>query len=921
MQRLVYFFGGHEAEGGAAMRDTLGGKGANLAEMSRIGLPIPAGFTITTEVCAYFTSHGGQYPHGLDAAVLSNLRRVEQVMGKGFGDPDNPLLVSVRSGARVSMPGMMDTVLNIGLNDRTVEGLAKGGNDRFAYDCYRRLVQMYGDVVLGLKPEDDTAPDPFETIISARKKEKGVARDTELDVEDLKYLVGEFKEIIKTKKNVIFPEDPYDQLWGAINAVFKSWNNRRAIEYRRINDIPSEWGTAVNVQSMVFGNLGWESGTGVAFTRNPATGENTFYGEYLLNAQGEDVVAGIRTPQPINEAQKGDSKLTSLEAEMPDVYKQLLDVREKLEMHFKDMQDIEFTIENGHLWVLQTRSGKRTGLAALTIAFDMFRQGLIDRENVLLRIDPEQLNHILRPVFDAKGKEKARAEGRIIAVGLNAGPGAASGKVVFSANRVKDLVGETGEPVILVREETSPEDVGGMSIAQGILTARGGMTSHAALVARQLGKVCVVGCESLEISYETKQMTVGKHVVKEGDFISIDGTTGEVILGRVDTVRSEIERVLIEKSLDPKESQIFPLYKTVMDWSDQCRRLKVRANADQPDQAKTALAFGAQGIGLCRTEHMFFGEDRINKVRQMILAETPAEKRAALAKIEPLQTQDFKEILKVMEGKPVTIRLLDPPLHEFLPKGDAEAEAVAKEIGVAKEEVMAKAAALEEFNPMLGNRGCRLGITHPEIYDMQVKAIIEAASQLKIEGIEVLPEIMIPLVGDARELSYIRERANEVASQVMFNRKVHVDYLIGTMIEIPRACVTADDVAKVAEFFSFGTNDLTQMTYGLSRDDAGPVIRKYLEVGIVRKDPFGSLDRNGVGGLMEIAVRKAREVRPGIKLGICGEHGGEPSSIIFCDDIGLDYVSCSPYRIPVARLAAARAMLLKAGTHVGSQAG
>ncbi len=914
MQRLVYFFGAHEADGSAAMREILGGKGANLAEMSRIGLPIPAGFTITTEVCAYFTSHGGQYPHGLQAAVLSNLRKAEQVMGKGFGDSENPLLVSVRSGARVSMPGMMDSVLNIGLNDQTVKGLAKGGNDRFAYDCYRRLVQMYGDVVLGLKPEDDTAPDPFETIIGAKKREKGVSKDTELDVEDLKDLVTKFKELIQREKNIIFPEDPYDQLWGAVDAVFKSWNNRRAIEYRRMNDIPHEWGTAVNVQSMVFGNLGWESGTGVAFTRNPATGEDIFYGEYLLNAQGEDVVAGIRTPQPINQAQKGDSNLKSLEEEMPDVYKQLLDVRQNLEMHFKDMQDIEFTIENGHLWVLQTRAGKRTGLAALKIAFDMFHQGLVDRETVLLRIDPEQLNHILRPVFDTKGKDKAKTENRVVAVGLNAGPGAASGKVVFSAARVKDYV-QSGEPVILVREETSPEDVGGMSLAEGILTARGGMTSHAALVARQLGKVCVVGCEVLEISYEKKQMVVGKHVIKEGDFISVDGTTGEVILGKVDTVKSEIERVVIEKSLKPEESLIYPLYKMVMDWSDQCRRLKVRANADQPDQARTALAFGAQGIGLCRTEHMFFGEDRINKVRQMILAETPAEKRAALAKIEPLQREDFKEIFRVMAGKPVTIRLLDPPLHEFLPKGDEEAEAVAREIGVSKEEVFAKAAALEEMNPMLGNRGCRLGITHPEIYDMQVNAIVQAASELKIEGVEVLPEIMIPLVGDARELSYIRERANEVASHVMYEKKVHIDYLIGTMIEIPRACVTADEVAKVAEFFSFGTNDLTQMTYGLSRDDAGPVIRKYIDLGIVRKDPFASLDQTGVGRLMAIAVKKAREIRPGIKLGICGEHGGEPSSIIFCDDIELDYVSCSPYRIPVARLAAARAMLLKAGTH------
>jgi pyruvate,orthophosphate dikinase len=915
MQKLVYFFGGKKTDGGAAMRDLLGGKGANLAEMSRVGLPIPAGFTITTEVCAYFTAHSGQYPEGLREAVLSNLREVEKVMGKGFGNGENPLLVSVRSGARVSMPGMMDTVLNIGLNDETVKGLAAGGNERFAFDCYRRLVQMYGDVVLGLKPEDDTAPDPFETIINARKKQKGAAKDTELDVEDLKFLVAEFKELIRTKKNVVFPEDPYDQLWGAIDAVFKSWNNRRAIEYRRMNDIPGEWGTAVNVQSMVFGNLNWESGTGVAFTRNPADGDNTFYGEYLLNAQGEDVVAGIRTPQPINKSQKGDSGLTSLEEEMPDVYLQLLDVRSRLENHFKEMQDLEFTIEKGHLWVLQTRAGKRTGLAALRIAFEMFHEGLIDRETVLLRIEPEQLNHILRPVFDEKGKKKAKKENRIIAVGLNAGPGAATGKVVFSANRVKEYVTEKGEPVILVREETSPEDVGGMSLAQGILTARGGMTSHAALVARQLGKVCIVGCEALQISYEKNEMMVGEHIIHEGDFISIDGSTGEVILGRVNTVRSEVERVLVEKSLAPEDSKIYHLYKMVMDWSDEFRRLGVRANADQPDQAAIAIAFGAEGIGLCRTEHMFFGEDRINKVRQMILAKTAEEKQAALAKIEPLQRNDFKEILKVMAGKPVTIRLLDPPLHEFLPAGRSEAEAVAGEIGVSIEEVMIKAAALEEFNPMLGNRGCRIGITHPEIYDMQVKAIIEAAAELKIEGVQVTPEIMIPLVGEARELSFIRERANQVASRVMHDKKVRVDYLVGTMIEIPRACVTADEVAEVAEFFSFGTNDLTQMTYGLSRDDAGPVIRKYLEIGIMHKDPFAAIDQSGVGKLMEIGVTKAREVRPGIKLGICGEHGGEPSSVVFCDGIGLDYVSCSPYRIPVARLAAARATLLKEVVH------
>ncbi|HVP57527.1 MAG TPA: pyruvate, phosphate dikinase, partial [bacterium] len=903
MRKLTYFFGAGRADGDASMKDLLGGKGANLAEMSRIGLPIPAGFTITTEVCTYFTSHGGKYPQNLEPAVLASLKQVEHAMGKAFGGAENPLLVSVRSGARASMPGMMDTVLNIGLNDLTVKGLAEGGNERFAYDCYRRLVQMYGDVVLGLKPEDDTSPDPFETIINERKAARGITKDTELEVEDLKHLVAAFKQLIKRTKGVDFPEDPYAQLWGAIDAVFKSWNNRRAIEYRRINSIPDDWGTAVNVQAMVFGNIGWDSGTGVAFTRNPATGENVFYGEYLLNAQGEDVVAGIRTPQPINEAQRGESGLKSLEAEMPGVYKQLLEVRVSLEAHFKDMQDLEFTIERGRLWVLQTRSGKRTGLAALEIAFDMHAQGLINREMTLMRIEPEQLNHILRPVFDAREKEKARAEKRVVARGLNAGPGAASGKVVFSSARVRDFVQIQKVPVVLVREETSPEDVGGMNLAQGVLTARGGMTSHAALVARQLGKVCVVGCEALSIDYDKREMTVAKHVVKEGDDISIDGSTGEVIIGKVPTIKSEIERVLIAKSLAPESSRIYNLYKTVMDWSDEYRRLKVRANADQPDQAAIAVAFGCEGIGLCRTEHMFFAEDRINKVRQMIMASTAAQKRDALAKIQPLQQADFKQIFRVMVGKPVTIRLLDPPLHEFLPKTDDEAEAAAREIGVSKQEIMEKSAALSEFNPMLGNRGCRLGITYPEIYDMQVKAIAEAACDLATEGIEVVPEIMVPLVGDARELSFIRERAERVVTDVMKARGVSLDYMIGTMIEIPRACVTAHEVAKVAEFFSFGTNDLTQMTYGLSRDDAGKVIRKYIDVGIMKRDVFESIDTAGVGGLMRIAVEKAKATRQGIKLGICGEHGGEPSSIDFCEAIGLDYVSCSPFRVPVARLA------------------
>ncbi len=919
--KLTYIFGGGGADGDAAMRELLGGKGANLAEMSRIGLPVPAGFTIPTTVCAHFSASGGTYPDGFEDQVKSSLKRVEEIMGKRFGGSENPLLLSVRSGARVSMPGMMDTVLNIGLNDDTVEAMAARGNERFAYDCYRRLVQMYGDVVLGLRPEDDTSEDPFERLISERKRMKGLKQDTELEVEDLKALVADFKDLIKTEKGVEFPDDPFAQLWGAIEAVFKSWDNARAIEYRRINNIPDDWGTAVNVQTMVFGNLNWNSATGVAFTRNPATGENEFYGEYLLNAQGEDVVAGIRTPQPINIAQKeAGSELESLEEAMPEAYRQLVEVRNKLESHFKDMQDLEFTIEDGSLYILQTRAGKRTGLAALRIACDMFEEGLIDRDTALLRIEPGQLSHVLRPLFDDDALRRARSENRVVARGLNAGPGAATGKVVFSASRVKQYVQEKNLPVILVREETSPEDVGGMSLAEGILTARGGMTSHAALVARQLGKVCVVGCESLQIDYAAGRMTIGEHVVEEGDDISLLGTTGEVILGKVATKKSEVERVLIDGTLSAAESPTYRLYETVMRWADERRRMRVRANADQPDQAELAIAFGAEGIGLCRTEHMFFGEDRINKVRQMIMAETPEERAAALEKIEPLQKEDFKSLLKVMAGRPVTIRLLDPPLHEFLPKTEEEARAVAEEIGASTEAVLQKSADLTEFNPMLGHRGCRLGITHPEIYDMQVRAIIEAACELKNEGSGVVPEIMVPLVGISEELCFIRERIKRVAEGVMAHMGVRTDYLIGTMIEIPRACVTADEVAAAAEFFSFGTNDLTQMTYGFSRDDAGPVIRRYIDAGVLKRDPFESLDTRGVGGLMKIAVEQGRRARPGIKMGICGEHGGDPGSIEFCESLGLDYVSCSPYRIPVARVAAARAALLRAEEKVNAGA-
>ncbi|MGD9401956.1 MAG: pyruvate, phosphate dikinase [bacterium] len=921
MDKLTYIFGGGSADGDAKMKELLGGKGANLAEMSRIGLPVPAGFTIPTTVCAHFSASGGTYPGGFEDQVRSSLKKVEGIMGKSFGGAKDPLLLSVRSGARVSMPGMMDTVLNIGLNDTTVKAMAAKGDERFAYDCYRRLVQMYGDVVLGLKPQDDTSHDPFEKLISDRKREKGVKQDTELDVDDLKALVAGFKDLIKTHKGVEFPDDPYDQLWGAIEAVFKSWDNARAIEYRKINNIPDDWGTAVNVQAMVFGNLNWNSATGVAFTRNPATGEDVFYGEYLLNAQGEDVVAGIRTPQPINIAQREeDSDLKSLEEEMPEAYRQLVDVRNKLDNHFKDMQDLEFTVEDGRLYILQTRAGKRTGLAALRIAYDMFDEGLIDKDEALLRIEPEQLNHILRPLFDDDALKKAKEEKRVVARGLNAGPGAATGKVVFSAERAKHYVREKRQPVILVREETSPEDVGGMSLSEGILTARGGMTSHAALVARQLGKVCIVGCEALEIDYEKRVMKIGEHLIKEGDDISLLGTNGKVILGKVATKKSEVERVLVDKTMSPEESDTYRLYETVMTWADERRRMGVRANADQPDQAQLAIAFGAEGIGLCRTEHMFFGEDRINKVRQMIVAETSDERAAALAKLEPLQKEDFKGLLKVMAGRPVTIRLLDPPLHEFLPKTEEEARAVAEEIGISTEAILEKSADMAEFNPMLGHRGCRLGITHPEIYDMQVRAIIEAACELKKEGSEVVPEIMVPLVSIFKELSFISERIKRVAESVMTRMGVRTGYLIGTMIEIPRACMTANEVAEVAEFFSFGTNDLTQMTYGFSRDDAGPVIRRYVDVGVIKRDPFQSLDHRGVGDLMRIAVERGREARPGIKLGICGEHGGDPRSIGFCETLGLDYVSCSPYRIPVARVASARAALLKARSKVNAGA-
>ncbi len=899
MKKYVYFFGNGKAEGRADMKDLLGGKGANLAEMTNLGIPVPAGFTISTEVCTYYYQHNYTYPEGLEDQVMEALRKTEEAMGAKFGDPENPLLVSVRSGARVSMPGMMDTVLNLGLNDETVQGLIKKTNNpRFGYDSYRRFVQMYGDVVLGLKPESEAEIDPFEKILEEKKKARGVQYDTDLTAEDLKELVAEFKQLIKEKTGQDFPEDPMDQLWGAIGAVFRSWDNERAKVYRKLNNIPDEWGTAVNVVSMVFGNMGDDSGTGVAFSRDPATGEKRLYGEFLINAQGEDVVAGIRTPIPIE-------KLGEM---MPDIYKELEQIAEKLERHYRDMQDMEFTIQKGKLWMLQTRVGKRTGFAAFRIAVDMVEEGLITKEEALLRVEPDQLNQLLRPIFDAEEKKKAIAEGRLLAKGLNAGPGAASGRVVFSATEAVEQA-KKGDPVILVRIETSPEDIKGMSAAVGILTARGGMTSHAALVGRQMGKVCIVGAESLVIDYKAKEFRVGGKVVKEGDWISIDGTTGEVIEGKIRTKPSEVLQVLLEKTLKPEESRTYHTYEQMMKWADEFRKLGVRTNADQPDQAATAIAFGAEGIGLCRTEHMFFGGDRIKAVREMIIADTAEDRRKALAKLLPMQREDFIGIFKVMEDRPVTIRTLDPPLHEFLPHTDAELQELADDLGVPFQKIKERVESLKEFNPMLGHRGCRLGITYPEITEMQAQAILEAACEVKKQGIDVKPEIMIPLVSHVNELKEQEKVVREVAKKVFEAYGFEVDYKVGTMIEVPRAAVRADQIATVAEFFSFGTNDLTQTTFAMSRDDSGKFIPFYLEHDILPYDPFQSIDEEGVGALMEWGVERGRGTRQDLKVGICGEHGGDPRSVEFCHRIHLDYVSASPYRVPIARLAAAQAAL------------
>ncbi|HHO75871.1 MAG TPA: pyruvate, phosphate dikinase [Deltaproteobacteria bacterium] len=881
-KKYVYLFGGRgtKAEGNAEMKASLGGKGANLAEMTNIGIPVPPGFTISTEMCTVYYETKG-LPKDLKTQVKEAIRKVERAMGLGFGDTEAPLLFSVRSGARASMPGMMDTVLNLGINDETVHGLIKlSGNERFAYDCYRRFIQMYSDVVMEADSQE------LEEELEKMKRNKGVKLDTELSADDLKNLVVILKEKVKTLTGKDLPSDPMEQLWGGIEAVFRSWNTPRAITYRKLNSIPDEWGTAVNVQAMVFGNLGDNSATGVAFTRDPATGEHVFYGEYLQNAQGEDVVAGIRTPMPINNQGKHEPSQISLEELMSDQYKQLVDVYQSLEKHYRDMQDIEFTIQEGNLWMLQTRTGKRTAAAAVNIAVDMVEEGLISKEEAVLRVNPEQIDQLLHPQIDPNANKE------IIGKGLPASPGAAFGRVVFSADEAEAEAGK-GEKVILVRIETSPEDIHGMNVAEGVLTARGGMTSHAAVVARGMGKCCVSGCQGLSIDYNAQVSTLGGHKIKKGDFITLDGTTGEVMLGQCPTV----------------EPTLSGSFGTVMEWADGMRQLGIRTNADTPHDSQVARDFGAEGIGLCRTEHMFFEAERILAVREMILAEDEQGRRAALEKIKPMQKGDFKALFEVMDGLPVTVRLLDPPLHEFLPHTDDELAEVANSLKKPVEEITAKRDSLHEANPMLGHRGCRLGVTYPEIYEMQVRAIIEAACEVSSQGIKVEPEIMIPLVGHVNELKILRKMTVEVAEEIIKAEGVSLEYKVGTMIELPRAALTADQIAEQAEFFSFGTNDLTQTTFGLSRDDAGKFLPVYVDKKILPKDPFMALDQTGVGELVKMGVEKGRKTRPNLKVGICGEHGGDPSSIDFCHRTGLNYVSCSPYRVPIARLAAAHAAL------------
>ncbi len=900
--KYVYSWGAGKADGNGTMKSLLGGKGANLAEMARIGLPVPAGFTITTEVCTYFYANKRTYPDALESQIQQGIAKIEKAMGYKFGDAKKfPLLVAVRSGARDSMPGMMDTILNLGLNDETVIALERAtDNPRFAWDCYRRFVQMYGDVVLGVQKRPGEDHEPFESVLEHYKHEtygNGELEDNKLTADDLKTIIGLFKKLVKERTGKAFPADPWEQLRGAVGAVFGSWMNDRAIVYRRKYNIPAEWGTAVNVQAMVFGNTGDASGSGVAFTRDPATGEKVFYGEFLLNAQGEDVVAGVRTPEPVAQLAK----------EMPKAYKELDRIRKVLEGHFTDMQDFEFTIQDGTVYMLQTRNGKRTGVAAVRIATEMVKEGLIDWKTAVTRVPADQLDQVLAPIFDRVAIKKAA----VIARGLPAGPGAASGEVYFNADRAVEAAAK-GKKVLLVRVETSPEDLRGMIAAEGILTARGGVSSHAALVARQMGKVCVCGAAALQIDYDKRTLTVGGKVYKEGDWLSIDGTAGEVYAGHIETGASEVIAGLLHNDAESKKGRTYKNYTQLMKWCAEATRMSVRTNADTPEQVRNALAFGAVGIGLTRTEHMFFEGDRIDAMREMILAESLEAREAALAKLLPFQRDDFFGIFKELKGYPATIRFLDPPLHEFLPHTEDQQKDLAKKLGIPVEKVQQRVHELHEFNPMLGFRGCRLGIRYAEITAMQARAVFEAAVDANKKGYKARPEIMIPLVGFKKELDLQVAIVHDVAAKVQKERKATIEYSVGTMIEVPRGAVTADEIAETAEFFSFGTNDLTQTTLGMSRDDSGSFLPHYEEEEIVTRNPFATIDQSGVGALMQMAVEKGRRTRPKIKLGICGEHGGEPDSVKFCDSLGLDYVSCSPFRVPVARLAAAQAALAAA---------
>lgn len=880
--KCVYFFGEGKAEGNQKMKDLLGGKGANLAEMTNLSLPVPPGFTITTEVCSFYYKNGNTYPEGLESAVEAAMGLIEKSVGGKFADPENPLLVSVRSGARASMPGMMDTILNLGLNDTTVQGLARQSRDeRFALDAYRRFIQMYADVVLGVSPHH------FEGTLDQARRKRGVENDSELGAEDLKWVVSEFKACVLREVGKPFPSGPKEQLWGAIGAVFGSWMSARAVSYRRIHKLPEEWGTAVTVQAMVYGNMGEDCATGVAFTRDPGTGERRFFGEYLPNAQGEDVVAGIRTPCPINRESSLNSQLTPMEERFPKVYADLVKLYQLLEKHYRDMQDIEFTVQKDKLYLLQTRTGKRTPSAAVRMAVDMVNEKLISTDEAILRVSPTQIEQLLHPRLDPRVKKA------VIAKGLPASPGAASGEVVFSSEEAEAL-NKTGKPAILVRHETSPEDISGMDAARGVLTALGGMTSHAAVVARGMGKPCVAGCGSISIDYRKQQFTVGSQLVKRGDIITIDGASGEVILGHVPTINSQVDQYFTQ----------------FMKWVDEKRTMGVRANAETPNDAKVARQFGAEGVGLCRTEHMFFEESRISAVREMILSESKSQRESALAKIFPMQKEDFVGIFREMKGLPVTIRLLDPPLHEFLPHSSGELEVLAGALNTSVDILESKVKSLREFNPMLGHRGCRLGISYPEIYEMQVRAIMGAASQLiREEDFKIEPEIMVPFIATIEEFHFLKESIHRVCEEVLSKEKVSVPYSIGTMIEIPRAALIAGQIAKEAEFFSFGTNDLTQMMMGLSRDDSGSFLPRYLEKGIFKQDPFVSLDQEGVGEIMQIACERGRKGNPKLKIGICGEQGGDTATIEFCHRLGFNYVSCSPFRVPVARLAAAQAVL------------